>query len=280
MKSLQVIAKYLPQYHKIPENDKWWGDGFTEWTNVKKAKSLFNGHIQPRIPLNGYYYDLSDPSELVRQMKMASEYGVDGFCFYHYWFKDGKKLLEKPIESLLKMNKLPNNFMLCWANEPWTRAWDGHKDSTTVLMEQDYGGLDEWEKHFNYLLQFFKRHEYIKIDNKPVFAIYKLGEIPRCRKGLDLWNKLSIECGFNGMYYLLTHRQSSFVEEAHFGSGIYDFEPFSTFYRLSLNEKNKCQRKVWKNNTYRLVYDYRDFCECDFFITYKLLIVVLKTIYL
>ena len=133
-----VVALYLPQFHEIPENNEWWGKGFTEWTNVKKAVPVFKNHIQPRVPLNENYYDLSDSKVLIQHMKLAKEFGIDGFCFYHYWF-GGKKLLEKPVENLLHEKKIPLDFMLCWANEPWTRTWDGDNGSKTILLDQNYG---------------------------------------------------------------------------------------------------------------------------------------------
>ena len=133
----KVLALYLPQFHQIPENDEWWGEGFTEWTNVKKSKSLYPGHYQPRIPLNKNYYNLLDNDVMRKQAKMAKKHGIDGFCFYHYWF-NGKKLLEKPVEMLLRDKECELEYCLSWANEPWTRTWDGIEGEKQVLISQNY----------------------------------------------------------------------------------------------------------------------------------------------
>ena len=137
---MKIIAFYLPQFHQIPENDEWWGEGFTEWTNVKKAKPLFPQHNQPREPLNDYYYNLLDESTLEWQISLAKEYGIYGFCFYHYWF-NGHLLLEKPVELFLRNKNLEQKFCICWANEHWTKAWVSKEN--TVLIEQKYGGQKE-----------------------------------------------------------------------------------------------------------------------------------------
>lgn len=137
-KKIKVIAFYLPQYHTIPENDKAWGKGFTEWVNVKKAKPYFKGHYQPRIPLNNNYYNLLNPDAQIWQSNLAAKYNVFGFCYYHYWFKNGKMLLEQPAENMLKNEEIKQPFCFCWANENWTKAWTGGEDD--VIVEQDYGG--------------------------------------------------------------------------------------------------------------------------------------------
>lgn len=199
---MKVIAFYLPQYHEIPENNKWWGKGFTEWVNVKKAKPLFEGHYQPRIPLNNNYYDLSDNSVMDWQISIAKKYGVYGFCFYHYWF-DGHMLLQKPVEAFLRNKKQDMPFCICWANEHWTNAWVSKKN--TVLIEQRYGGKKEWEEHFDYLLQYFKDPRYIKNNNKPLFVVYRPELIDCLNPMLDYWQELAKENGFAGMEFAYQH---------------------------------------------------------------------------
>src|ERR1700733_12829635 len=138
---IKIVALYLPQFHEIPENNEWWGNGFTEWVNTKNSKPLFKGHYQPREPLNDNYYNLLDANTIAWQASLAKSYGLYGFCFYHYWF-DGKKLLEKPAEILLNNTGIDLNYCFSWANESWVRSWDGRgKD---VLMQQNYGGSSDW----------------------------------------------------------------------------------------------------------------------------------------
>lgn len=194
---MKIIAFYLPQFHDIPENDEWWGKGFTEWVNVKKARPLFRGHEQPRIPLNDNYYNLLDDNVKIWQAKLAKKYGVYGFCYYHYWF-GGKLLLEKPMEQMLRNPNVDIPFCISWANEPWTKAWVNEKK---VLIPQFYGDKKEWKAHFEYLLKFFKDNRYIKENGKPLFVIYRAEVIEHLNEMLDYWNELAIENGFNGMVY-------------------------------------------------------------------------------
>ena len=194
---MKIITFYLPQFHEIPENNEWWGKGFTEWVNVKKAQPLYEGHEQPRVPLNENYYNLLDPNVQVWQAKIAKEYGVYGFCYYHYWF-NGKLLLEKPMENMLKNRDIDIPFCVCWANEPWTRAWVGE---TKVLIPQLYGEKREWKEHFDYLLPFLKDSRYICDDGKPLVVIYRPEVIECLNEMLDYWNELAIQEGFEGLTY-------------------------------------------------------------------------------
>lgn len=256
----KIICMYLPQYHEIPENNEWWGKGFTEWTNVKKAKALFEGHLQPRIPLNEDYYNLSDANVIPRQMEIAKKYCVDGFCFYHYWF-NGKLLLEKPVEALLESSHIPINFCLCWANEPWTRTWDGDVGSKQIIMAQEYGNEHDWEKHYDYLRRFFLNDRYLRMDSKPVFIIYAENQMPKIAYMLEKWDALAKEDGFDGLFIVAVHRHRAADEYPCYGSGVLDFEPFATFSEMNSMDRRKLYT-IHSNGKkeYRTI-DYEKFCE-------------------
>ncbi|NOQ32163.1 MAG: glycosyl transferase [Helicobacteraceae bacterium] len=197
---MKVIPMYLPQFHQIPENDEWWGEGFTEWTNVKKAKPLFEGHYQPRIPLDKNYYDLTDVETLRWQAKIAKEHGIYGFCFYHYWF-NSKLLLEKPMELLLKNPDIDINYCVSWANHNWEDSWKASPGREKILIGHDFDDEEDWIKHFNYLLPFFKDPRYMLEDNKPLLIIYIPNIIGKLNKMLALWNKMAVDAGFEGLKY-------------------------------------------------------------------------------
>jgi hypothetical protein len=195
---MKLIAYYLPQFHEIEENNKWWGKGFTEWTNVKAAKKLYRNHRQPNVPLNHNYYNLFDKETVQWQAELAKKYGVYGFCYYHYWF-EGRMILEKPAENLLKWNDIDKKFCFCWANHSWKKTWNGTNE---VLINQTYGDITEWDKHINYLLEFFKDDRYIKVNNKPVFMIFSPDKIPQLDERINYYNKRCQENGFDGIYFI------------------------------------------------------------------------------
>ncbi|WP_140487636.1 glycoside hydrolase family 99-like domain-containing protein [Flavobacterium sp. GSA192] len=196
MTKIKPIAIYLPQFHPIPENDVWWGKGFTEWTNVTKAKPLFEGHYQPHLPADLGFYDLRLEEARLAQEQMAKEYGIHGFCYYHYWF-NGKRLLHEPLDRKLKNPKEDLPFMLCWANENWTRAWDGL--DREVLLKQEYSFEDDLI-HIEHLISYFKQEHYIKVEGKPVFIVYKPNQFPDILKTINIWRKAAKEAGFPDLY--------------------------------------------------------------------------------
>lgn len=232
-KKIKIIAFYLPQFHAIPENDEWWGKGFTDWVNVRKGFVYAKGQEQPRIPLNNNYYDLANIETLKWQAELMNYYSVYAQCFYHYWF-NGKLLLEKPSEILLVNKDIPMNFCFSWANEPWARTWDGKNKS--ILMPQNYGGKSDWKKHFDYLLPFFKDSRYIKEDCCPMFIIYKSSSIKDCGKMMEYWNELAIDNGFKGMHFVQTLRgKGDEMRDLPFKAKV-EFEPSYTDYNIPIIE--------------------------------------------
>lgn len=205
---IKVIPVYLPQFHRIPENDEWWGAGFTEWTNVKKARPLFEGHYQPRIPLNDNYYDLSRVETLRWQSKIAKEHGIYGFCFYHYWFNK-KLLLERPMEMLLENKDIEIKFCISWANHNWDNSWTAAAGRETTLISHDFDNEEDWLAHFNYLLKFFKDPRYIVEDNKPIMIIYIPNIIRKLGRLINCWNELALQSGFDGLKLVFQSPMSS-----------------------------------------------------------------------
>lgn len=205
---IRLIASYLPQFHPIPENDIWWGKGFTEWTNVKRAIPLFNGHEQPKIPGELDYYDLRSSEIREKQAIMARDAGIEGFCYWHYWFGNGKRILEKIFADVLSSGKPDYPFCLAWANESWSGVWHGAKNK--ILLEQLYPGTSDYKKHYKELSEAFHDLRYIRIDGKPLFMIYKPWQLPNPRLFMDIWKDLAIRDGFPGFFFVA---QSTYANE-------------------------------------------------------------------
>jgi glycosyltransferase involved in cell wall biosynthesis len=193
---VRPIAFYLPQYHPIPENDKWWGKGFTEWTNVVKAKPLFTGHYQPHLPADLGFYDLRLPEARQAQADLAEEYGIYGFCYYHYWF-NGHRLLERPFEEVLSSAKPNFPFCLCWANENWTRAWDGLDHD--ILLRQKYNSADD-RQHLRSLARAFLDKRYIRVNDKPLFLVYRISRLPNPLQTVSIWREEAHKMGIGDLY--------------------------------------------------------------------------------
>ena len=204
--NVRPIALYLPQYHPIPENDSWWGEGFTEWTNVSKARPRFSRHFQPHVPADLGFYDLRLPEARQAQADLAREYGIYGFCYYSYWF-NGKRLLSRPFDETLASGQPDFPFCLCWANENWTRIWDGlDKD---ILMEQSYSEEDD-RQHIRWLANAFRDKRYIKVGERPLFLVYRARSIPDPVKTTSIWRDEARKLGFRELYLC---RVESFAEE-------------------------------------------------------------------
>lgn len=198
---VRVLAYYLPQFHPIPENDKWWGKGFTEWTNVGKAKPLFPGHCQPRVPADLGYYDLRLSESREAQAEMARNAGVEGFVYWHYWFGNRKQILERPFNEVLASGKPNYPFALAWANDNWSSTMHGLKKGIT-LFEQLYPGNEDIVAHFNTILPALKDKRYITCEEKPIFLIYLPENVPEISHFIEIWNKLAIENGLKGIYFI------------------------------------------------------------------------------
>ena len=196
----RVISFYLPQYYPTVENDEWWAKGFTEWTNVGRAKALFKGHYQPKVPTDLGYYDLRLPEVREEQAKLAMEAGIEGFCYWHYWF-NGKRLLDRVFTEVVEGGEPDFPFCLCWANHSWYKKnWDPTKPNL-MLMEQTYPGKEDYINHFNALLKAFKDDRYIKVHGKPVFGIYAPHHIPDFNVLKETWNELAVANGLPGIYF-------------------------------------------------------------------------------
>jgi lipopolysaccharide biosynthesis protein len=203
LRSGRVIAFYLPQYHPIPENDLWWGRGFTEWTNTAKATAMFGGHYQPHVPADLGFYDLRAPEAREAQAQLARDYGIEAFCYYHYWFA-GRRLLQRPFEEVLASGKPDFPFCLCWANQSWTGIWHGAPNR--LLIEQTYPGEDDHRRHFATLLRAFVDPRYVRVDGRPLFIVYSPDELPEPRRTADLWRCLAIEAGLPGLFLVGENR--------------------------------------------------------------------------
>lgn len=205
MKKAKVIAYYLPQYYPTKENDEWWGKGFTEWTNVAKARPLFKGHVQPNIPADLGFYDLRLPEVRKQQAELAKEAGIDAFCYWHYWFGNGVQMLQKPLEEVVSLGEPDFPFCLGWANHPWRKKqWnkDISRLDQTLLMDMKYPGEDDVVSHFYKMLPAFKDSRYYKIKKRLVFLIYVVKDIPYLEMFLSKWKDLAYSEGLPGFYFI------------------------------------------------------------------------------
>ncbi len=275
-KKVRPIAIHLPQFHPIKENDEWWGKGFTDWNNVVKAKPRFKGHYQPHLPADLGFYDLRLPEIREQQALLAAQYGIYGFCYYHYWFS-GKCLLEKPVDAILESGKPDFPFCLCWANENWARTWDGQ--DRQLLIKQDYSPEDDI-RHIRHLMKYFQDERYIKVDGKPLFIIYKPDLFPNISETIKRFRDEAAKQGIE-LYLCRFERVLGMagegINELGFDAAI-EFQPLSysfrkfidTQMRMSLFERiiNRSRKEIKKlfhvpiKNPDRIV-DYRTFVDFD-----------------
>jgi lipopolysaccharide biosynthesis protein len=218
----RALAFYLPQYHPVPENERWWGPGFTDWRNVARARPLFRGHEQPHVPADLGFYDLRVPETRESQAALAAAHGIAGFCYYHYWFQ-GRQVLEQPVREVLRSGRPDFPFALCWANEPWTRAWDGR--SGEVLLGQEYSASDDVE-HLRHLLPAFTDPRYVRVAGKPLFLVYKAGALPDPRATADRWRAEAARAGLPGLYLCRVEHDDDRGDAAAIGfDASVDFQP-------------------------------------------------------
>ena len=237
----RVIALYLPQFHPIPENDQFWGPGFTEWTNVAKAKPLFRGHYQPRIPADLGFYDLRLPEVREQQAEMARAAGVEGFCYWHYWFGNGRQLLQRPFNEVLNSGKPDFPFALGWANHScttstWTREGNKRK---AMIAEQCYYGVNDYKMHFDYVLKAFKDKRYITIDGKPIFVIFDPYDLPK--DFIPCWRLLAKEAGLSGIHFIAnmqnTNGRPVIAEDGHqVTKGYFSTDEAGKYYRYAIEQ--------------------------------------------
>ena len=261
--SLDCIAFYLPQYHPIDENNAWWGEGFTEWTNVGKSQSFFDGHNQPNHPSELGYYDLRLPEVWEKQVDLAKRYGITGFCFYHYWF-NGKRLLEKPVDEMLKTN-IPNfPFCLCWANENWTRRWDGMEKD--VLIKQEYSD-DSDRKFLEDLIPFLSDKRYIRIDGNPLVLVYRIELLPDPKRTAEIWRGVAKEHGFDGLHLLCIDNSPDINPPDMDFDGKVEFSPWSHQALVPVEEGRgeRFQGKIYDYNNLAHIYEDVEVKETDYF---------------
>jgi len=219
----KAIAFYLPQYHPIPENDQWWGKGFTEWRNVTRARSLYSRHYQPHLPADLGFYDLRLPETRQAQAELAQAFGIHGFCYYHYWF-NGRRVLQRPFEDVLASGEPDFPFCLCWANENWTRRWDGSDDE--ILLSQIYSEQDDRD-HLMSLLTAFRDPRYIRINGKPLFLVYRTSALPQPARTAKIWRSIAHDHGLGDLYLVSVESKEEEINTPHsFGfDAAVEFQP-------------------------------------------------------
>ena len=248
----RAIAFYLPQFHPIPENDRWWGKGFTEWTNVTRARPNFIGHDQPRLPSDFGFYDLRRPETLEEQADVAREHGIYGFCYHYYWFA-GKRLLERPVETMRASGRPAFPYCVCWANENWTRRWDGTDDD--VLIAQRPSRADD-ERFIRDLLPHLRDSRYIRVDGRAVIIVYRVGMMPEPKATAEIWRSVCRNQGV-GELYLCAAKTYDTGDPADYGfDALVEFPPHNTRV-LTVNLRLDITNPDFRGS----IYDYREFVQ-------------------
>lgn len=242
---VKLIAMYFPQLHVIPENNEWWGEGFTDWDNVKSARPQYEGHNQPRVPLNNNYYDQSKTETLRWQVDLAKKYGIYGFCHYHYWF-DGKQLLETPTNLVMENKDIDFPFCLSWANETWSKRWDG-KDHQILIQQTHIATKERWKQHYDYLIKAWTDPRAIKVDGKPVFVIYRPQRINKIDDMLAYWRELAVKDGLSGLYFIF-QKQGELPSKncLNLFDAVFQFQPQEAVNSPSYDKKSIRHSKLFK----------------------------------
>lgn len=252
----RLIAYYLPQFYPFKENNEWWGEGFTEWTNVGKAVPLFKGHYQPRVPADLGYYDLRLPEIREAQAKMAREAGIEGFCYWHYWFGDGRRLLNRVFDEVVNDKKPDFPFCLGWANETWSGVWHGLDKK--ILIQQEYPGKADIEKHFYAVLPAFLDSRYIRVDGKPLFQIYQPLKLPESSRFIGQWNELAQQNGLQGIHFVgHTNRFEEYHELLNLGFDAVNLVRLGDVLRYERSLFQKIMNKLMFDNALKL-FNYND----------------------
>nr|WP_255319584.1 glycoside hydrolase family 99-like domain-containing protein [Dendrosporobacter quercicolus] len=247
---VKLIAFYLPQFHSIPENDSWWEKGFTEWTNVTKTVPQYNGHYQPHFPTDLGFYDLRNIGIMKRQVEMAKQYGIYGFCFYHYWFA-GQRLLETPVNNFLKHKELVYPFCLCWANENWTRRWDGLENE--ILISQNHSEEDDLA-FIEDAARYFKSKRYIKIQGRPLFIVYRPLLFPDPEKTIKIWKEYCRQMDIGDLFVAGIKGFGLEQNDIYGLDALIEFPPFG-FYSQDITDSVM----LMNSNFSGAIYDY-NFC--------------------
>lgn len=229
---VKTVCFYLPQYHPCPENDEWWGKGFTEWRNVARARPNFEHHYQPHVPADLGYYDLRTPEVMTEQVALADKYGIHGFCFYYYWF-NGRRVLEMPLNQFFRRKELNKKFCVCWANENWTRTWDG--DDKHVLLGQNHN-LNDDRDFIRSLFPLFKDKRYIRVNNKPMLLIYK-ADRPFMKEACALWRREALDAGFPGLHLCVVQFSNCYDPTPYGFDAAVEFPPHNYLGSLSVPDE-------------------------------------------
>lgn len=241
--TLKPIAFYLPQFHPIPENDEWWGKGFTEWTNVANARPLFEGHWQPRLPADLGFYDLRVNETRIAQADLAKQYGVYGFCYWHYWF-GGKQILERPLQEVVSSGHPDFPFCMAWANQTWQGNWHGLSNNK-ILVEQTYPGNKDHEAHFYTVLPALKDPRYITVNEKKLFMVFQPLDLPDSKAFIDCWQNLATREGIGGIYFVAMHMPYEWDHTAFgFDAVVQGISPWVDYLRPVILKKNFLKRQL------------------------------------